>query len=261
MIRGFLFITHTTRCDYHAKFVMKVEHNSQHKDRKSLRLCPNGLYGDGRLLGKCIESLQPRTLCCHFQRSLRRYHHKSYHTVALSKERLSSEAIPKNGDVIIERPTRNRRTIICGLVVCANMKALWDLLTDYEHLADFIPNLSVSRLRYHPQGGIRLEQEGVQSVLGFRFRASVILDMYEKFSEDKAEIDFVLADSQDFDLFEGSWLMYPLKRNWTHLIYQVTVQPKRFVPVQAVEWRIREDVPTNLQSIKSYIESLSQREG
>ncbi|GJD08159.1 hypothetical protein Gasu2_24670 [Galdieria sulphuraria] len=201
----------------------------------------------------------PHTPCCHFQRSWRSCLHKSGYIVALSKERLSSEAIPKNGDVIIERPTRNIRTIICGLVVCANMKAVWDLLTDYEHLAEFIPNLAVSRLRYHPQGGIRLEQEGVQSVLGFRFRASVILDMYEKFSEDRAEIDFVLADSQDFDVFEGSWLMYPMKRNWTHLIYQVTVQPKRFVPVQAVEWRIREDVPSNLHSIKNYIENLSHR--
>jgi len=225
--------------------------------------CPNGFC--------CMfckrfrrQRVQLGTLCCqrHYYSYGRRTRQRHIcDTIVSSKERLSSEAIPKNGDVIIEKPSRNQRTIISGLLICAEMKSVWDLLTDYEHLADFIPNLAVSKLRYHPQGGIRLEQEGFQAVLGFRFRASVTLDMYESYSDDKAEIGFSLAESQDFDVFEGSWLMYPWKRSWTHLIYQVTVQPKRFVPVQAVEWRIREDVPANLRSIKNYIENLSRRKG
>lgn len=247
-----LFITTSFSSLPSANFVIKVR-------RWGSCSCTYRFQGDGiPFLGKIIHTrrLPPKNLCCNFSKSRRR---RSVETVAQSKERLSSEAIPKNGEVIIQKPARNQRTVICGLVVCADMKAVWNLLTDYEHLADFIPNLAVSRLRSHPQGGIRLEQEGFQSVLGFRFRASVILDMYERFSDDQAEICFRLADSQDFDVFEGSWLLYPLRRNWTHLVYQVTVQPKRFVPVQAVEWRIREDVPSNLRSIKNYVENLSHR--
>jgi len=35
---------------------------------------------------------------------------------------------------------------------------VWDVLIDYESLADFIPNLSKSERLAHPDSGIRLEQ-------------------------------------------------------------------------------------------------------
>eukprot|EP00871_Galdieria_phlegrea_P000213 jgi/Galph1/1192/GphlegSOOS_G5928.1 len=176
------------------------------------------------------------------------------------QEKLALEAVPKNGTVVIQKPAPNQRTITSGVIVCTELKTVWDTLTDYEHLPNFIPNLAVSRRCSHPQGGIRLEQVGVQCVLGFHFRASVILDMFENTSEDKSEIRFVLVDSKDFQIFEGSWLMYPVNnRKWTHLIYQVTVEPKRFVPVNAVEWRIKEDIPNNLFAVKRQAESHSRK--
>jgi hypothetical protein len=42
----------------------------------------------------------------------------------------------------------------------------------------------------------------------------------------------------------------------TKLFYMVNVKPKGPVPVGALEWRIKEDVPTNLRAVKVASEKL-----
>ena len=42
----------------------------------------------------------------------------------------------------------------------------------------------------------------------------------------------------------------------TRLSYAVDITPKGVVPVPAIEWRIREDVPSNLQALKTAVEAL-----
>lgn len=38
--------------------------------------------------------------------------------------------------------------------------------------------------------------------------------------------------------------------------YEVNIAPKGLVPTRLVEWRIKEDVPANLKSVKSRIEKV-----
>lgn len=46
----------------------------------------------------------------------------------------------------IKKLGRNSRRIRSKIVVNANLDTIWDILTDYEKLADFIPGLAVSKL-------------------------------------------------------------------------------------------------------------------
>ena len=86
-------------------------------------------------------------------------------------------------------------------------------------------------------------------------------------------IDFKLVDSMMFSSFDGYWLLryhsrsryfddesktYKFKYR-TLLTYSVYVRPQGVVPVLALEWRIREDVPTNINAVKVAAESLSRR--
>ena len=70
------------------------------------------------------------------------------------------------------------------------------------------------------------------------------------------KIIFKCIDSQFFTNFDGEWRVeeLPSKNSATgvetKLSYLVDVRPKGVVPVVALEWRIREDVPTNLRSVK-----------
>merc|ERR1712232_806695 len=63
------------------------------------------------------------------------------------------------------------------------------------------------------------------------------------------QIGFRCVDSFFFSEFDGTWLVSEESKG-TKLKYVVDVRPKGPVPVAALEWRIREDVPTNLRAVK-----------
>jgi Polyketide cyclase / dehydrase and lipid transport len=156
--------------------------------------------------------------------------------------------------VQIQAPGPNRRVVSSEAVIFAPIDVVWDVLSDYESLADYIPNLAMSDRRPHPAGpsAIRLEQCGVQSILGFEFRASVTMDMVEinASCERSRAIDFTLVHSRDFREFFGTWRIEALPEEKCALYYTVTIVPKGLVPVKAIEWRIGEDVPQNIDAVK-----------
>jgi hypothetical protein len=52
----------------------------------------------------------------------------------------------------------------------------------------------------------------------------------------------------------------PTKYDYTtKLMYRVNITPKGIVPVPALEWRIREDVPVNLIAVKDAAELAVKR--
>jgi Polyketide cyclase / dehydrase and lipid transport len=85
------------------------------------------------------------------------------------------------------------------------------------------------------------------------------------------QLSFKLADSFMFTSFDGSWnLRYhsriprtdPVTQEVSYhyrtlLTYSVYVRPKGPVPVIALEWRIKEDIPTNLEGMKIASERVS----
>jgi hypothetical protein len=129
----------------------------------------------------------------------------------------------------------------------------------------------------------RLYQKGAQKIVGFEFGASVTMDMVENILPSRTfpytlpaadkdtktssahelsrplqsrSIRFKCYDSFFFSEFDGEWKATeerdPATGNiQTVLSYVVDVRPKGPVPVAALEWRIREDVPTNLRAMKS----------
>lgn len=167
----------------------------------------------------------------------------------------------------------NSRSIAASIVVDATPKQVWAILTDYDNLATHVPNLVQSSLRPHPRGGIRLFQEGAQKIVGFDFRASLTMDMTEiTVPGDRfpSKIGFKIVESAMFAAFDGEWRVQPYSRVRSRqdpskfdykskLSYRVNITPKGLVPVPALEWRIREDVPINLKAVKAASERLAAR--
>jgi ribosome-associated toxin RatA of RatAB toxin-antitoxin module len=134
------------------------------------------------------------------------------------------------------------------------IEQVWQALTDYEKLADFIPNLSTSRRLPQPEGGIRLEQVGVQNLKVVTFSARVVLDMTEEYL---SAIRFKMVEG-DFKAFSGEWLLQPMpetEAGGTRLTYCLEVWPKATIPVIAIEQRLRKDLPANLKAILQHLES------
>ncbi|XVF33021.1 hypothetical protein REPUB_Repub17cG0132500 [Reevesia pubescens] len=162
----------------------------------------------------------------------------------------------------------NSRKIRSKIGIEANLDTVWNILTDYEKLADIIPGLAVSKVLEKKDKFARLYQIGQQNLpLGMKFNAKAVLDCYEKDLEilpsgKKREIQFKMVEG-DFTRFEGIWLIEQFNEGkckgdeaflgqefQTTLSYLVDVKPKMWLPVRLVEGRLSSEIKTNLSCIR-----------
>lgn len=153
------------------------------------------------------------------------------------------------GEVAIqtEHLEGRQRRIVAQIQIPYGIEQVWGILTDYDHLADFIPNLAQSRRIEHPEGGIRLEQVGTESLLKLKVCLRVVLDMVEHFP---SELQFSMIEG-DFRTFDGAWQLEPLPdKTGTLLRYVVTLLPPRAIPIRLIEGTLRRNLTSNLQAIR-----------
>jgi len=150
------------------------------------------------------------------------------------------------GTVKAEPLEGRTRKISASILIEQSIDRVWQIITDYDHLADFIPNLAKSRRISHPAAGIRIEQVGAQNFLNFKFCARVVLDMIEHFPN---RLDFQMVEG-DFKSFGGSWQLEEAPAEATQLIYTVTVLPPRTMPIALIERRLSSSMVVNLEAIR-----------
>ncbi|AFY43587.1 SRPBCC family protein [Nostoc sp. PCC 7107] len=158
--------------------------------------------------------------------------------------------------VQIEKIAERQRQISAKIHIPHSVERIWQVLTDYEALVDFIPNLAKSRLMEHPSGGIRLEQVGSQRLLNVNFCARVVLDLEEHFPQ---QITFSMVEG-DFKGFSGSWNLEPCSVDGitgTNLCYTIQVWPKLTMPVTIIERRLSKDLQLNLLAIYERIAQMA----
>lgn len=150
-------------------------------------------------------------------------------------------------EVCTDKSEGRQRQISARVQIPHPVEQVWQVLTDYDHLADFIPSLAKSQKIEHPQGGIRLEQVGTQSLLKFKFCAKVVLDMVERFPH---QLDFQMVEG-DFKQFFGSWILQPIAEgSSTELCYIVCVLPPLSMPISIIEGRLKSGLVLNLSAIR-----------
>ncbi|HEY9736485.1 MAG TPA: SRPBCC family protein [Trichocoleus sp.] len=153
-------------------------------------------------------------------------------------------------EILTQKLEGRQRRITAAIHIPFGLDQVWQVLTDYDHLADFIPNLTRSQRLPHPTGGIRLEQIGAQCFLNIRFCARVVLDMVERFPQ---ELGFSMVEG-DFRQFEGAWRLEPVsleEGQGTRLVYDLLVLPPRAMPAGLIERHIRHNLYENLAAIRA----------
>lgn len=146
----------------------------------------------------------------------------------------------------MERLPQGVRRLAVQLRTSVSVPDLWSVLTDYEALSDFIPNLSRSTLLGRQGHVVRLSQIGSQQLLGLRFSASVQLELSEHRPEGLLQFRMLKGD---FRRFEGCWRLQAVP-DATLLLYDLTVQGCLGMPVALIEQRLRHDLSENLLAVE-----------
>jgi len=170
-----------------------------------------------------------------------------------SSENPELEAQLDEVSIQTEEVAKRQRRITSQIAIAHSRESVWQVLTDYETLPEFLPNLEKSHRLDHPDGEkVRLEQVGKQRLLKMNFSPRVVLDLTEMPPE---RIDFEMV-AGDFKGFSGYWLLQPTDNEATQLVYSVFVWPKRTIPVSLIEPRLSKDLSLNLVAIRQRVEEL-----
>lgn len=172
-----------------------------------------------------------------------------------TEELAKAAALSSGIEVTTDRAEGRERQISARICLPYSIEQIWQILTDYDQLAEFIPNLAKSCQIEHPQGGIRIEQIGTQALLRFKFCARVVLDMVEHFPH---QLDFQMVEG-DFKSFAGSWKLEPIvlaEGAGTELCYTVSVLPPRAMPVGLIERQLKSGLAINLSAIQQRAEQM-----
>jgi len=165
------------------------------------------------------------------QRSVSFSQNDDYRTIEQTMEKLSGGA----------------RRLAAQLTTSATFDSLWNVLTDYDRLNLYIPNLLSSRKIYKKNNNVHLKQVGAQDFLGMKFSAEVTIDLFE--DKELGLLKFNLIKG-DFRKFEGSWRIQNIKNTSKNsLIYDLTVQGCQWMPIGMIEKRLKKDLSENLLAV------------
>ena len=140
------------------------------------------------------------------------------------------------------------RRLAAQLTTLLDFNSLWEVLTNYNQLSDYIPNLLSSDVISRVDNQVQLKQIGSQEFLGFNFSAEILMKLIE--DKPNGVIRFSLIKG-DFRKFDGSWKISnsPLIEGCS-LTYELTVQGCLGMPVKLIEKHLRKNLVTNLLSVE-----------
>lgn len=146
----------------------------------------------------------------------------------------------------MERLAQGCRRLAVLLRLDLDPDLLWLVLTDYNNLSRFIPNLTSSRQLWRRGPVVGLEQVGSQQFCGLNFSARVELELTEDRGEGRLSFRMTCGD---FRRFEGVWQI-SRQAGTTRLFYELTVQGRPGMPIALIEKRLRQDLAANLRAVQ-----------
>ena len=147
----------------------------------------------------------------------------------------------------MEKLSGGTRRLAAQLTTSASLDSLWNVLTDYDRLSLYIPNLLSSKKIFQRNNNVHLKQVGAQDFLGMKFSAEVTINLFEDKKLGLLKFDLIKGD---FRKFEGSWKIQNIKgTSKNSLIYDLTVQGCQWMPIGMIEKRLKKDLSENLIAV------------
>ncbi|WP_020656412.1 SRPBCC family protein [Massilia niastensis] len=130
--------------------------------------------------------------------------------------------------------------------VTATPAVVWRILTDYNHLADFLPNLISARVVSRHGDRVIVEQLGAARFLFFSQTIHLVVQVDERPPD---RIDISLIDG-DMKVYRASWALSPgAGATGTRVVYNATIVPKFDVPGIVGTDVVRKDVARMMAAV------------
>jgi len=128
-------------------------------------------------------------------------------------------------DVTLERRA-DEFIVVASAVVGASCEQAWATLSDYDHLADFIPDVLSSHTVVRTGARVVVAQRARAKFWPFRQDFALVMEVRERTNESiRAQ-----AIEGDFRRFEARYDLARLDASRTRIEYQATLQPVAAVP-------------------------------
>jgi ribosome-associated toxin RatA of RatAB toxin-antitoxin module len=141
---------------------------------------------------------------------------------------------------------------------CAAPRRAWQVLTDYERLAEFVPNLTSSTVLSRQGRDAVVEQYGSGGFLFVRREIHMVLRVTEQpFSAIE-----VTRISGNMRRYEARWSLAPARENHcdgTRIAYACSMEPDFFVPPIVGPAMAQADIDKMLQAVLAEIERWAHR--
>jgi ribosome-associated toxin RatA of RatAB toxin-antitoxin module len=130
--------------------------------------------------------------------------------------------------------------------VAASPATVWRILTDYNHMADYVPDLKSARVVSRTGDKVLLEQHGAARLLFFSKDIRIVVEVHE---QSPNKIDVSLVDG-DMKVYRCSWELDPLgATGGTRVLYKATIEPKFYVPGVVGTSLVRKDIARMMKAV------------
>lgn len=155
----------------------------------------------------------------------------------------------RNLDVRVERVNTDAGRVYevnASGEVAAAPAVVWRILTDYDRMGEFVPDLRSAKVLSRSGDDVTIEQVGVARVLFFSRDIRLVVHARE---QPISQIDVSLVDG-DMRVYRCTWRLVPVpETGGTRVIYSGEMAPKFYVPGMLGANMIRSDVEKMMAAV------------
>ena len=130
--------------------------------------------------------------------------------------------------------------------VAATPAAVWKILTDYNRMADYVPDLKSARVISRSGDKVVIEQHGAARLLFFSRDIHLVVQVHEQAPN---KLDVSLIDG-DMKVYRCSWELSPVAATGgTRVLYNATIEPKFYVPGVVGASLVRKDIAKMMAAV------------
>lgn len=130
--------------------------------------------------------------------------------------------------------------------VAAAPAAVWRILTDYNHMADYVPDMKSARVVERDGNTVILEQHGAARLLFFSRDIRLVVQVHEQAPN---RIDVSLIDG-DMKVYRCKWEIVPVAATGgSKILYTATIEPKFYVPGLVGASLVKNDIAKMMKAV------------